>query len=48
MDESKEAVIDMKNQDLILIKNEGKMSQRYNQMSLINVIDEKKMQENVN
>ena len=48
MDESKEAIIEMKNQDLILMKNEGILSQKGNQMSLINVTDEKQMQENVN
>lgn len=38
----------MKNQDPILMKNEGILSQKGNQMSLINVIDENKIQENVN
>jgi len=48
MDESIEAVIEMRNQDLILMKNEGILSHRGNQMSLINVIDGKQIQENVN
>ena len=42
MDESIEVVMEMRNQDLILIKNEGIFPQKGNQMSMINVIDEKK------
>lgn len=48
MDESIEVVIEINNQDLILMKNEGILSQKGNQMSLINVIYENQMQENVN
>ena len=47
MDESKDVVIEMKNRDLILMKNEGILSQKGNQMSLINVVDENQIQENV-
>lgn len=48
MDDSIEAFMEMRNQDLILMKNEEILSQKGNQMSLINVFDENKMQENVN
>lgn len=48
MDESIEAVMEMRNQDLILMKNEGILSQKGNQMSLINDFDEEQMQENIN
>ena len=48
MDESIEVFMEMKNQNLILMENEEILSQKGNQMSLINVIDEKQMQENVN
>ena len=42
MKESKEADIEMRNQDLILMKNEEILFQKGNQMILTNVIDEKK------
>ena len=42
-----EVVIEMEDQDLILMKNEGILSQRGSLMNLINVIDEEKMQENI-
>jgi len=48
MDESIEAVMEMRNQDIILMKNEGILSQKGNQMSLINIIDQNQVQENVN
>ena len=48
MEETKEAVMEMRIQDFILMKNEKILSYKCNQMSLINVIDEKQMQENVN
>ena len=44
MDESIEAVIEMRNQDLILMRNEEILSKKGNQMSFINVIDENQMQ----
>ena len=47
MDESVEAIIEIGDQDLILMKNEGILSQRGNLMNLINVIDEEQMQENI-
>jgi len=40
--------MEMRIQDFILMKNEKILSYKCNQMSLINVIDEKQMQENVN
>ncbi len=43
-----EAVIEMEDGDLILMKNEGIFSQRGNLMNLINVTDEEQMQENTN
>lgn len=43
-----EVVIEMEDQDLILMRNEGILSQRGNLMDLINVIDEEQMQENIN
>ena len=42
------AIIEMGDQDLILMKNKGILSQRGNLMNLINVIDEEQMQENIN
>jgi len=48
MDESIEAVMEMRNQDLILMKNEGILSQKGNQMSLISATNEYQVQENVN
>ena len=39
--QSFKAIIEMEDQDLILMKNEGILSQKGNKMSLINVIDEK-------
>jgi len=47
MDESIEVVIEMRNQDLILMMNERILSQKGNKMSLISVIGEKQMQENI-
>lgn len=38
----------MEDQDLILMKNEGILSQRGSRMNLINVIDEEQMQKNIN
>ena len=46
--QSFEVVIEMEDQDLILMKNEGILSQRGNLMNLINFIDEEQMQENIN
>ena len=46
--QSFEAVIEIEDQDLILMKNEGILSQRGNLMNLTNVIDEEQMQENIN
>ena len=46
--QSFKAVIEMEDQDLILMKNEGILSRRGNLMNLINVIDEGQMQENIN
>jgi len=48
MVESIEVFMERRNQDLILVKNEGIMSQKGNQMSFIDVIDENQMQENDN
>jgi len=46
--QSFKAVIKMEDRDLILMKNEGIVSQRGNLMNLINFIEEEKMQENIN
>lgn len=48
MDESIETVMEVRSQDLILMKNEGILSQKGNQMSLIDAIDGNQMQKNDN
>ena len=40
--------MEMEDQNLILMKNEGKLSQRGKPMNLTNVIDKEKFQENAN